>query len=120
MVSHADVRAWLDGTKKRGMALGLPVTQQALKALELGSATFETVHVAGSNGKGTTVASLCAAMGLANIKTLSFTSPHLIRLEERFRLNGVPADSAVVDQGLATVRAVEQEHDLELTFFEGG
>lgn len=118
MVSHADVRAWLDGTKKRGMALGLPVTQQALKALELGSATFETVHVAGSNGKGTTVASLCAALGLANIKTLSFTSPHLVRVEERFRLNGVPADSAVVDQGLAAVQAVERAHELELTFFE--
>jgi len=118
MVSHADVRAWLDGTKKRGMALGLPVTQQALRALELGTATFETVHVAGSNGKGTTVASLCAALGLAEIRTLSFTSPHLIRVEERFRLNGVPADPALVDQALANVRAVEQGQNLELTFFE--
>ena len=118
MVSHAEVRAWLDATKKRGMALGLPTTREALSALGLGTAAFETVHVAGSNGKGTVVASLCAALTLAGVRTLSFTSPHLIRVEERFRLDGVPADAATVDQALAAVQTVEETHDLQLTFFE--
>ena len=58
MVEVVNARAWLESTKERGMALGLEHTARAIEALGLPAPTYETVHVAGSNGKGTTVAAL--------------------------------------------------------------
>ena len=58
MVDVNDARAWLESTKNKGMALGLENTASAIAALELPQPAYETVHVAGSNGKGTTVATL--------------------------------------------------------------
>lgn len=112
------VRSWLEGTKARGMALGLENTQRALAALRLSPPNYETVHVAGSNGKGTTVATLCVALSLANVPNLCFTSPHLVRVEERIRINGVPVSPERMDEALARVRAVDRDGAFQLTFFE--
>ena len=90
MVAPNAWRAWLESTKERGMALGLSNTQNALRELKLSPPDFETVHVAGSNGKGTSIATLSAALSAASIDHLAFTSPHLVRVEERVRLNGRP------------------------------
>ncbi|MGA0240860.1 MAG: hypothetical protein ACO3L7_05920 [Poseidonia sp.] len=112
------LRLWLTETKSRGMALGVEATHRALNALKLGSPSYETVHVAGSNGKGTTVATLSAALTASGIANLSFTSPHLVRVEERVRLNGVPVSRDEFDRALATVKAVEDSLNQPLTFFE--
>ena len=112
------LRLWLTETKSRGMALGVEATHRALNALKLGPPSYETVHVAGSNGKGTTVATLSAALTASGITNLSFTSPHLVRVEERVRLNGVPVSRDEFDRALATVKAVEDSLNHPLTFFE--
>ena len=88
MVDANSARAWLEHTKSRGMALGLLDTQRALRELGLPPRDYETVHVAGSNGKGTALATLSAAFSATGIAHLTFTSPHLVRVEERIRLNG--------------------------------
>jgi len=112
------LRWWLTETKSRGMALGVEATHRALNALNLGPPSYETVHVAGSNGKGTTVATLSAALTASEISNLSFTSPHLVRVEERVRLNGVPVSRDEFDRALAAVKAVEDSTNHPLTFFE--
>jgi dihydrofolate synthase/folylpolyglutamate synthase len=111
-------RSWLEKTKTRGMALGVEATQRALRSLNLGEPTYETVHVAGSNGKGTTVATLSAALTATGIANLAFTSPHLVRVEERVRLNGVPVAASEFDVALATVKELEDRTGQALTFFE--
>lgn len=118
MVASNAWRSWLQDTKKRGMALGLANTQQALFELKLPSPNFETVHVAGSNGKGTTVATLSAALSTCNIDHLAFTSPHLVRVEERIRINGRPVSSARFDEGLRRVHEMVERTGIHLTFFE--
>ncbi len=118
MVAPNAWRAWLESTKKRGMALGLSNTQNALRELNLSPPDFETVHVAGSNGKGTTIATLSAALSAASIDHVAFTSPHLIRVEERIRLNGRPVSSARFDEGLSKVHEMVERTGIELTFFE--
>ena len=118
MVASNAWRSWLEDTKKRGMALGLANTQQALFELKLPSPNFETVHVAGSNGKGTTVATLSAALSACDVDHLAFTSPHLVRVEERIRLNGRPVSSARFDEGLRRVHEMVERTGIHLTFFE--
>ena len=118
MQASGDARAWLDRIKSKGMALGLENTARAISELNLPAPSYETIHVAGSNGKGTTVATLSAALSLANIDHLAFTSPHLVRVEERVRYNGRPVDSATFDEALGLVHAMVERTGLSLTFFE--
>ena len=85
------------------MALGLENTARAVAEMRFPAPTYETVHVAGSNGKGTTVARLSAALSSADIDHLAFTSPHLVRVEERVRHNGRPVDATTFDEALVQV-----------------
>src|SRR5438445_13814702 len=50
---------------------------------------FPTVLVAGTNGKGSTAATLASILQASGLKTGLYTSPHLIRINERIRINGV-------------------------------
>jgi len=118
MVDGEQARAWLESTKKKGMALGLENTAQAIAALRLPQPVYETVHVAGSNGKGTTVATLGAALNAVGLHHVAFTSPHLVRVEERVRLNGKPVASPVFNEALARVHAMATTTGITLTFFE--
>lgn len=118
MVDAQPARAWLESTKSKGMALGLDNTAKAIEALNLSPPTYEVVHVAGSNGKGTTVATLGAALTAAGLQHIAFTSPHLVRVEERVRLNGTPVASATFDKALAHVHAMVTTTGISLTFFE--
>src|SRR5260370_40870503 len=49
---------------------------------------FESVHIAGTNGKGSTAAMLDSILRAAGLRTGLYTSPHLERINERIRLNG--------------------------------
>ena len=118
MANHETLRSWLEATKAKGMALGLTNTHAALQALELPAPTYETVHVAGSNGKGTLCATLSAALTLQGIPNLCFTSPHLVRVEERIRFMGRPVSPETFDDALARVHTMAETTGTVLTFFE--
>ena len=77
---------------------------------------FKSIHVAGTNGKGSTCYLLEAVYNKAGYKTGMFTSPHLIKYNERIRISGVEVE----DQ---TILEFFQEHDtvlvkIPLTYFE--
>ena len=59
-----------------------------LAALENPETKFPSVLIAGTNGKGSTAATLAAILQASGIKTGLYTSPHLSRLNERIRING--------------------------------
>ena len=114
-----DVRTWLEATKKGGMALGLAHTKSVLKRLHLPHTPEHILHVAGSNGKGTACALMAGSLTLNGVSNLLFSSPHLIRVEERIRINGVPISSIPFEAALAAVRdAAAQDPIVPLTFFE--
>ncbi|HIJ95582.1 MAG TPA: bifunctional folylpolyglutamate synthase/dihydrofolate synthase [Desulfuromonadales bacterium] len=77
--------------------------------------TFRSIHVVGTNGKGSTAAFLTSILSCSGLRTAQFSSPHLIRFTERFRINGseYPADKLAVI--LKTVLEAAPE---EATFFE--
>jgi dihydrofolate synthase/folylpolyglutamate synthase len=74
--------------------------------------------VAGTNGKGSTVATLCALLDVLGFRHGSYTSPHIEKYNERVRLNGVPvSDQVLID---AFARIEEVRGDLSLSYFEFG
>ena len=95
-----------------------------LKALEHPEAKFPSVLIAGTNGKGSTAATLAAILQASGLKTALYTSPHLVRINERIRLNGnsIPDDDFALIHELVdrTAERLEAEGDLPWhpSFFE--
>ncbi|MFT3966335.1 MAG: folylpolyglutamate synthase/dihydrofolate synthase family protein [Sphingobium sp.] len=73
-------------------------------------------HVAGTNGKGSTCAFLRAALEAQGHKVHVYTSPHLVRFNERIRLGGHLIDDAVLADGLRDI--LDRAEDLGASFFE--
>ena len=97
--------------------LGLDRVRQVRDAMGLAPA-FPLIVVGGTNGKGSTCAYLEAVLSAAGYKTGLYTSPHLLRYNERVRIAGVEsADDALV-QAFENVDAARG--DVSLTYFEFG
>jgi dihydrofolate synthase / folylpolyglutamate synthase len=76
------------------------------------------ITVAGTNGKGSTVATLASVLCDANLSVGTYTSPHLQRYNERIGVNGKEADDVLICQAFAAIDA--QAQDISLTYFEFG
>ena len=70
--------------------LGLDTTRALLRALDVDPLKLPCVHVAGTNGKGSVSAMLESVLRAAGLRTALYTSPHLIRFNERIRVQGAP------------------------------
>ena len=77
---------------------------------------FRSVHIAGTNGKGSTSHALAAVMQEAGYKTGLYTSPHLIDFRERIRINGVPITQEWVTAFVAQHKDLIEE--IQPSFFE--
>jgi len=108
------IRDWLEGLRSRGISLGLETTEEALKRSGEPQLCAPAIHVAGSNGKGTACAIISAALIMSGKKVGTFTSPHIARIEERIRIDGVPVAPEEFDFALRKIRDI----DPGLTFFE--
>ena len=118
----SDARNWLEMTKLNGMSLDLKNTFSIIKKLNLDFQSKKVIHVAGSNGKGTVCALMSASLTLSGISNLMFTSPHVSRIEERFRVNCKPISKEDFEYGLNEIYQLSQGGNnsdrVELTFFE--
>src|SRR5690242_19152066 len=96
--THPDVQAQLDRLSKlspAGDRLGLDRISELLERLGRPQDRLPPVlHVAGTNGKGSTVAFLRAALEASGHEVHVFTSPHLVRFNERIRVAGTLIDEA--------------------------
>ncbi len=98
--------------------LGLSRVSQVAQRLDLLDAFPLVITVAGTNGKGSVVATLEALL-LAQGRTVgAHTSPHLLRYNERIKINGLEADDEAICQ--AFLRIDETRNDISLTYFEFG
>lgn len=104
--------------------LGLRNTQLLLHALDNPERAFNVVQIAGTNGKGSTAAMLDSICRAAGIRTGLYTSPHLVSITERIRLNGDEITQSEFARHASTVRAVAEDllarKEIEAlpTFFE--
>ena len=86
--SYEEVIDIIQNTRRFGNLTGLEVSKRMLEQLGNPQSGIPFVHVAGTNGKGSTTAFLCKILEQTGKKIGMFTSPHLITFEERIRING--------------------------------
>lgn len=110
--------------EKFGIKFGLENIRQLSAALGDPQTTFASVLIAGTNGKGSVTAMVDCGLRAAGLRVGRYTSPHLIRLEERFAIDGQPVDtmtlSGVIDQTRDIVEVLLASGALTAppTFFE--
>ena len=120
----------LAARRRFGMKPGLETIRALCDALGNPQRKFAAIHVAGTNGKGAVCAILDAV--LRNVRMFEcsnvrmrigrYTSPHLVRINERFFLDGSPIDDRVLervaDRVNSNIQTIEHSDILEPTFFE--
>jgi len=113
-----DTLGWLYGTQSRGIKLGLDAIHALTDALGNPHQSLRFIHVAGTNGKGSVCAMLESISRAAGLATGLFTSPHLVRFNERIQVNREPIPDEAVLQGVNRIRTAIREHGLNPSFFE--
>ena len=100
-----DAFQYLFGLEHFGIKFGLTSVRAILEALGHPERAFQSIHIAGTNGKGSVTAMADAALRAAGHRTARYTSPHLIRLNERFAVDGRPAADGEIIGAIDAVRA---------------
>ncbi|MBM2840837.1 MAG: Bifunctional folylpolyglutamate synthase/dihydrofolate synthase [Bacteroidetes bacterium] len=114
--SYSGTLNYLYGLQHRGMKFGLHNIRYLLKSVHNPESRFYSIHVAGTNGKGSTSAFLASIAMEAGYKTGLYTSPHLIRFTERIRIDGKEIPEWRLVEYVKALRAtIERIH---ATFFE--
>ena len=111
--SHLD---YLYNLKRLGIKVGLSHTIELLKRCGDPQNNFKSVHIAGTNGKGSTCAIISSILKTAGLKVGLYTSPHLIRFNERIRVNNNPIENAQIIQFIKQYKS--DINEIKSTFFE--
>jgi dihydrofolate synthase / folylpolyglutamate synthase len=117
-VNYREALAWLYGTQRFGIKLGLENIQRLLRGLDVPGKGQRVVHVAGTNGKGSVCAMIDAVCRAQSYRTGLFTSPHLVTYRERIQIDGEMIAEEKVAGGLTTIRRLVTGWDPHPTFFE--
>jgi dihydrofolate synthase / folylpolyglutamate synthase len=109
--------SYLYNLQKFGIKFGLSKTENLLRAFNHPQRHLRSIHLAGSNGKGSVAAMLAAVYQQAGYRVGLFTSPHLIDFRERFRINGQMISK---DRTLNLIKEIKEKTDQKEppTFFE--
>jgi dihydrofolate synthase/folylpolyglutamate synthase len=108
---------YLYDLQKYGIKFGLSSTSNLLARLGNPHENMKAIHIAGTNGKGSTAAMLSAIMVRAGMQVGLYSSPHLVRFNERFRLNEQDVEDKLIMDVFRRVRDMVDEREPP-TFFE--
>lgn len=108
---------YLYDLQKYGIKFGLSSTSDLLARLGNPHQNLQAIHIAGTNGKGSTAAMLSAILARTGMQVGLYTSPHLVRFNERFRLNDHDVDDREIMDVFRRVKDVVDEREPP-TFFE--
>jgi dihydrofolate synthase / folylpolyglutamate synthase len=118
-MSYRDTVQYLYGLQQYGIKFGLDNITNLLSALHDPHKAFPSVHIAGTNGKGSTSAVIASLLQSAGLRVGLFTSPHLVSFTERIRINGEPITEHDVIELAEEVRGiVSRSAGFSPTFFE--
>jgi len=115
--SLADWLAYIERQHPQPIALGLDRVVEVFSALKI-KISCPLLTVGGTNGKGSTCAMLESILQAAGYRTGLYTSPHLLRYNERVRVGGREADDAALCEAFAAVERARGA--IPLTYFEFG
>ena len=121
MARFATLDVWLEWQQTlspKEIVLGLERVRTVGERLGLLQPRCPVITVAGTNGKGSVVALLEAILSAGGYRVGAYTSPHLLRYNERVRISGTEADDTLLCEAFA--RIDEARGDIPLTYFEFG
>ena len=101
-----DPISWLYGLQTHGVKLGLDGIRSLLTMLDRPERAYPAVLVGGTNGKGSVAAMVDAMLLASGVRSGLYTSPHLMRPNERIRIEGADIASPALHRALVTVRSV--------------
>ena len=107
---------YLLAIETRGIKLGFERTRAMMKVCGNPHLMLPVIQVAGTNGEGSVCAILASILKSAGYKTGLFTSPHLVRVNERIRINGQPIPNIEIDSFIQLYK--DDIERVEATFFE--
>ncbi|HEX9400303.1 MAG TPA: folylpolyglutamate synthase/dihydrofolate synthase family protein [Anaeromyxobacter sp.] len=118
-----DPHPYLSGLQPLAMRFGLERMERALEALGHPERRYPVLHVGGTNGKGSTCAMAAAALADAGHAVGLYTSPHLVRFNERIQVRGIDIDDGALAAAVDEIRRACPWHDAgsdgdRLTYFE--
>jgi len=109
---------YLESLEKFGIHLGLKRIEYLLSRLDNPHLKFKSLHVAGTNGKGSTCAMIAAILKAAGYKVGLYTSPHLLAYTERIKINGQDIPRKRFFEGLKKVQKLTVSMRDKPTVFE--
>ncbi|MEA3191356.1 MAG: dihydrofolate synthase / folylpolyglutamate synthase [Thermoplasmata archaeon] len=121
MWAYQEALAWLYARQKLGIKLGLAKVERLLERVGDPHKAFASIHVAGTNGKGSVTRMLADVLRHAGLRVGHTTSPHLVTFRERIEVDGQSIAAEQVAAGLAALRPHVEALDADgapPTFFE--
>ncbi|MCJ8168791.1 bifunctional tetrahydrofolate synthase/dihydrofolate synthase [Atopomonas sediminilitoris] len=121
LTANSSLNAWLSYLEQlhpSSIDMGLERLQQVAQRLALGRPAKQVVTVTGTNGKGSTCAFLAELLRAEGLRVGVYTSPHLLRYNERVRVAGELASDSALCAAFAQIEAARG--DISLTYFEFG
>ncbi|MFN7184265.1 MAG: bifunctional folylpolyglutamate synthase/dihydrofolate synthase, partial [Thermomonas haemolytica] len=112
----ADWLAFIERQHPKSIAMGLKRVRAVAARMGLQRPAARVVTVGGTNGKGSTVAFLEAIARAQGLRVAAYISPHLLRFNERIRIDGHEVEDAALVAGFGAVEAARG--DVPLTYFE--
>lgn len=115
----ATLDAWLyhlETLHPQKIDLSLERVTEVAQRLGVRPATPQTITVAGTNGKGSCVAAIAALLSAQDISVGCYTSPHLLRFNERITINGTAVDDQEIMAAFAAIESARG--DISLSYFE--
>jgi len=118
--SLQEALAYLYGLNPGTIKLGLDNTQSLLRYFGDPHLKVPTIHIAGTNGKGSTAAFTESILRASGFRTGFYTSPHLLHFKERIQVDRVPIEEDKLTDLVFRVRQAVEKLNLPITFFEFG
>jgi dihydrofolate synthase/folylpolyglutamate synthase len=109
---------YLYGLQKYGIKLGLSNTENLMQLLGRPHTAFRSIHIAGTNGKGSTASLIASILEECGLKVGLFTSPHLVSFTERISINKSRIAESDVIELTCSIRDAISGSGLNPTFFE--
>lgn len=112
---------WLYGLQMTGIKLGLDNITELLRRMGDPHLSYPCIHVAGSDGKGSTAAAIASVLKASGLRVGLYTSPHILDFRERIAVDGEPIPEKDIDRILGKVRHFAEdmrESGMQCTFFE--
>ena len=106
------------GIERSKKVFNLSNIKRFLKKLNNPEKNLKIIHVAGTNGKGSVCAMISSTLVQAGYNVGMYTSPHLIKINERIQINNITISDKDMDRLAVKIKRAMKKHKINLTFFE--